>query len=394
MASLSLINKVKYSPWLYSVYYYLGSTAIKFLRLFVKKDPHLIVFSSFGGRKFDDSPKCIYEQMIKDSRFDDYRIIWAFMHPEAISIPRGEKVKTDTLTYYFALLAARCWVTNSTMERGLSFKDSKTFYFNTWHGTPIKLMGSDINKDNKSFGSKERTCPYDVFCAQSRYDADIFKRSFNVPEKVIKIIGLPRNDELSNNDNIAKINQIKGELGIDCKKKVILYAPTFREYTKDENHNCLMAPPIHFDKWKKKLGEDYVILFRAHYEVVKVLNVTNDDFVIDVSSYPILNNLIIIADVLISDYSSIYFDFAATGKPMLCFAYDYDEYQKNRGLYFDIREALDCIDMDDEDKVVEAIESLDFEYRKAVTKSFRNQYVSSFGTATKKSLDLIYYSIR
>ena len=123
MASLSLINRVKYSKRIYLAYYYLGSFAIRLLRLFVKKDPRLIVFSSFGGRKYDDSPKCIYEQMIKDARFDDYKIVWAFMYPEKYDIPRGKKVKTDTFAYYKTLLKARCWITNSTMERGLSFKD-------------------------------------------------------------------------------------------------------------------------------------------------------------------------------------------------------------------------------------------------------------------------------
>lgn len=394
MASLDFINKVKYTPWLYNAYYYLGSTIIRFLRLFITKDPQLIVFSSFGGRKFDDSPRCIYEQMIKDTRFDNYKIIWAFMNPDIIMIPRGEKVKTDTINYYVALLKARCWVTNSTMERGLSFKDNKTFYFNSWHGTPIKLMGSDIIDNNKSFRSKEKKCPYDVFCAQSKFDAEIFKRSFSIPDDVIKIIGLPRNDELNNTVKKSIIPNIKAEFGINSDKKIILYAPTFREYTKDDNNNCIIASPVHLEKWKDALSGKYILLFRAHYEVVKVINIINDDFVIDVSAYPVLNDLIAIADVLISDYSSLYFDFAITGKPMLCFAYDYDEYVAKRGLYFDIRKALDCMGMDTEDSIIEELISIDVEKRKAISIAFRDKYVSSFGNATKQSIDLIFKGIR
>lgn len=394
MASLGFINKVKYSPWLYNTYYYLGSAAVKILRIFVKKSPFLIVFSSYGGRKYDDSPKCIYELMIKDSRFDGYRIIWAFMKPDEFIIPRGEKVKTDTLSYYVALLKARCWITNSTMERGLSFKGDKTFYFNTWHGTPIKLMGGDIKKDNKSFRSKAKKCTYDVFCAQSKYDAEIFKRSFNIPDDVIKIIGLPRNDGLNNTIKKSILISIKADLGINSDKKIILYAPTFREYKKDDNNNCIIAPPVHLEKWKDTLSEKYILLFRAHYEVLKVFNITNDDFVFDVSAYPVLNNLIAIADVLISDYSSLYFDFAITGKPMLCFAYDYDEYVAKRGLYFDIRKALDCMGMDTEDSIIEELISIDVEKRKAISRAFRDKYVSSFGNATKQSIDLIFKGIR
>lgn len=394
MASISVINKVKYSPWLYNMYYYIGSMAVKLLGVFIRKDPKLIVFSSFGGRKYDDSPKCIYERMIGEPRFDDYKIVWAFMHPEEHDIPRGEKVKTDTLAYYKTLLEARCWITNSTMERGLKFKGANTFYYNSWHGTPIKLMGSDIGKDNKSFGAKGNGCPYDVFCAQSKYDADIFARSFGVPESSMKIIGLPRNDELVNDASEERKKRIKCSLGIDVKKRVILYAPTFREYTKDENLNCVIAPPINFEKWKKSLGEDYVLLFRAHYEVVKVMNVKTDDFVKDVSSYPFLNELMIIADVLISDYSSIFFDFAVTGRPMICFAYDYDEYKAKRGMYFDIRQSLDCLDIDTEDKVIKELGSLDVGKREAITRSFRDKYVTSYGTATEQSLDLIFNGIQ
>lgn len=393
MASVGLINKVKYSPIIYNVYFYIGSMVIKFVGLFIKKDPHLIVFSSFGGRKFDDSPKCIYEQILLDHRFDSFEIIWAFIQPEDIHIARGKKVKTDTWGYYRALLRAGCWVTNSAMERGLSFKDNRTFYYNSWHGTPMKLMGSDIDKSNKSFGSKSRTCPYDVFCAQSQFDADIFMRCFGVPEQSMKIIGLPRNDELIMDSGESRKRKIKRELGISDDKKVILYAPTFREFNKDDNMNCVMAPPMSIEKWKDTLGNDYVLLFRAHYEVVKVMNLHPDDFLKDVSSYPSLNDLMIVSDILISDYSSIFFDYSIMEKSMLCFAYDYDEYVSKRGLYFDIRKELDCMGLDTEDAIISSILQLDENYRKAITRVFRDKYVTYYGTATKKSLDIIYDAI-
>ena len=155
-----------------------------------------------------------------------------------------------------------------------------------------------------------------------------------------------------------------------------------------------MAPPINLKLWEEKLGRNYVLLFRAHYEVVKVMNVTSNEFVRDVSAYPVLNELMIVSDILISDYSSIYFDYSVMDKPMLCFAYDYDEYQSKRGMYFDVRKELECTDMDTEDKVIQEILSMDLEKRIAVTRSFRDKYVTSFGTATKQSLYLIYEGIK
>lgn len=394
MASLGLINRVKYLPWLYNIYFHIGTAVVRLLKFFVKKDKRLIVFSSFGGRKYDDSPKCIYEAMIKDSRFDGYKIIWAFMQPEKYDIPRGKKVKTDTTAYYKTLLKARCWITNSTMERGLRFKDDSIFYYNSWHGTPIKLMGRDIDKSNLGFHPKKRKiCPYDVFCAQGEFDADIFKRSFNIPENAMKIIGLPRNDELVNDAGEERKRRLKKQLGIALDKRVILFAPTFREYTKDENLNCVMAPPIHIEKWKKELAGNYVLLFRAHYEVVKVMNIVTDDFVKDVSTYPLLNDLMIVSDLLISDYSSIFVDYSIMGKPMLCFSYDYDEYQAKRGMYFDIREELDCMGMDTEEKVIREIVSMDVSKRETVSRRFRDKYIENYGSATNQSLDLIFNGI-
>ena len=255
-------------------------------------------------------------------------------------------------------------------------------------------MGSDISKDNKSFGTKERNCPYDVFCAQGQYDAEIFKRSFGVPDNSMKIIGLPRNDELLNDVGEERKSQIKAKLGIDKKKKILLYAPTFREYTKDEKYNCIIAPPIHVERWKEKFSDDYILLFRAHYEVVKVMNLVSDDFVKDVSSYPDLNELMIISDILISDYSSIFFDYSVMGKPMLCFAYDYDEYQTKRGLYFDIRKELNCMDLDTEEKLIEEVTTMNEDYRKSIACSFRDKYIRSSGSATKQSLDLIFNEIK
>lgn len=237
MASLSIINKVKYSPWLYNAYYYIGPAVVSLVGRFIRKDPNLIIFSSYGGRKYDDSPRCVYERMIQDPRFVDYRFVWAFLQPDNFFIPRGKKVKSDSISYYHTLLKAKCWVTNSSMERGLSIDDKKKFYYNSWHGTPIKLMGNDRDRSNTSFYTKSKKCPYDVFCAQSKFDADIFERSFGIPRNVMRIIGLPRNDELANDSGVNRKNLIKEKLGIPKDKVVILYAPTFREYTKDENLN-------------------------------------------------------------------------------------------------------------------------------------------------------------
>lgn len=392
MNAITLINKVKYSRFLYRIYSIIGTSVVRFVKLFIRTDDNLIVFVSFGGRKYDDSPKAIYEQMLKDDRFGSYRLVWAFIHPEQYNLPAENKIKIDTFKYYITLLKARVWITNSGVERGLDFKARNVLYFNTWHGTPIKIMGSDISKDNKSFSVQKKENPIDIMSAQGQYDVDIFSRVFNIPKERFRITGLPRNDELVTGNTMENISRIKQQLGIDENKTVILYAPTFREYSQDANHNCTLVPPIDLKKWEKELGKDYVLLFRAHYEVVKIMSFKDNDFVKNVSNYHSLNELMIVSDLLVSDYSSIYFDYSIQAKPMLTFCYDYDDYVANRGMYFDIREELND-DNADEESLLYSIKNLDSAAKIRIAEDFRNKYISSFGTATQQSLDIIYQEL-
>lgn len=193
---------------------------ISILKLFVKTDDKLIVFSSFGGRKYDDSPKAIYEAMLLDHRFDSYKLVWAFMQPDNFEIPMGEKVRIDTFEYYKKLLGARVWVTNSSMNRGLAFTGKHTFELNTWHGSAIKRMGADINSGNTSFYIKGGKRNESVMLAQSEYDVDVFTQAFRMNKEEFRIVGLPRNDELAH-VTIENQDAMKRKLSIPSDKKAI-----------------------------------------------------------------------------------------------------------------------------------------------------------------------------
>lgn len=379
-----LINRVKYSQTLYNIYYYIGTLAIRFLKVFVRADDKLILFSSFGGRKFDDSPKKIYDAMLSDPRFEGYRLVWAFLDRQKFAIPKGGKIATDGLRYYITALKARVWITNSSIERGLSFKGRKTFYFNTWHGTPIKKMGGDIAADNKSFGAKGRN-RVDIMTAQGQFEADIFSRVFRISRDRFRVVGLPRNDSLTRVDSSYRA-ELRERLNIPKGKIVIFYAPTFREYNQS-SQGVALCLPIDFKLWQERLGGDYIVLFRAHYEVAKSMKIEETEFLRDVSSYPVLEDLMIASDVLISDYSSIFFDYSIMGKPMLCFAYDYDEYAEKRGMYFDIREQLP--NAENEDELLDLIMKTPVGTPAPSTIAFRDKYVTEYGHAAEKSLDII-----
>lgn len=381
-----LARRIKYSRVLYGLYYWVGSLAINVLKFFVRPQDNLVLFISFGGKQYDDSPRVIYEGLLRDPRFDHLELVWAFDDPNRYEVPRGIKVKTDTLRYFIYALKARIWITNSSVERGLAFKGKKTFYINTWHGSPIKTMGTDIPEGSRSFRSKAKFSA-DLITAQSSYDVDVFSRVFQIDRARFVVCGLPRNDVLVHGG--SKQSEMKARLGIPSEKKVILYAPTYREFELDEASSRIMSlPPVDFGMWERELGKDYVVLFRAHYEVAERLKLDGSDFVRDVTRYPVLSDLMIASDILISDYSSIFFDYSILNKPMLCFAYDYDIYLEKRGLYFDVRNLLPGGSID-EKKLVELIKNLDYDEAIAKTKAFREKYVETYGNATTAVLSII-----
>lgn len=382
------INLLLYNPKLYSLYNKIGSALVKVMGLFIRKSRKKIVFSCLGGRKYDDSPRCIFEAMLKDDRFRGYQFVWAFNDPAKFDIPEAIKVKCDTIQYYYQLLSSSIWITNSSMERGLYFKPNRIFNFNTWHGTPIKLMGTDIDEKYPGMKQATRRSHEDIFLAQGKYDADIFSRVFSIPYENMRIIGLPRNDELVYNNNDSFRDSIRNKLGLCRGKKIILYAPTFREYQRDGNNNCVLMPPISIEKWKNRIGDKYILLFRAHYDIIKIMDIKDDDFIKNVSDYPCLNDLMIVSDILVSDYSSIYFDYSIQDKPMLCFSYDYEEYEKNRGMYFDIRKELGGYS-ENEDELLDELTNLDYQNKTKITQRFRAKYIQKYGNATQKSLDII-----
>lgn len=386
-----LITVVKVFKPLYNIYYYIASFIIKIIKTFIKTDNNLILFVSFGGKKYDDSPQVLYEKMINDKRFDNFEFVWAFNEPDKVEIQRGKKIKIDTVKYFITALKARCWITNSSIQRGLNFKGKNTFYINTWHGTPLKKMGSDIESDNKSFKPKAKW-EEDIMIAQGKYDVDVFSRVFGIDRNKFIITGLPRNDRLANVKE-RDIETILRKMNISKNKKIVLYAPTFREYERDEQMNCVMNIPIDFKNWKQELGDDYVILFRAHYEVAKTMKVFDNNFVIDVCDYPNLNDLMIISDILISDYSSIFFDYSILNKPMIAFTYDYDKYNSNRGMYFDIRnELFNCTNEKELLKLITYIlKDKDLAIRK--TNEFKHKYIEAYGQACDICVDKIYENI-
>ncbi|WP_241959179.1 bifunctional glycosyltransferase/CDP-glycerol:glycerophosphate glycerophosphotransferase, partial [Mammaliicoccus sciuri] len=307
-------------------------------------DSNTIVFESFGGKNYSDSPKYIYEYMQKN--YPKLNYIWVFNNPDKnVIIGNAEKVKKGSKEYYDAYSKAKFWVSNARLPLYLNKKENQ-IYIQTWHGTPLKRLANDMKvvrmpgtttaKYKKNFYAE--TSRWDYLVSPNRYSTNIFKTAFWMDEERTWEIGYPRNDILVNRSNDQEyINQIKKDLNLPEDKKVIMYAPTWRDDEFVKKGQYLFDLKINLENLQKELGENYVILLRMHYLIANALDLNGyEDFAIDVSNYSDISELYLISDALITDYSSVMFDFGILKRPQYFFAYDIEKYDKGlRGFYMD-----------------------------------------------------------
>lgn len=382
----TIIMFLKQHPILLQIFWAIARVTLNFIGLFIPLKKQ-VVFSSFGGRNFDDSPRAIYDKICESPEFNGWEMVWAFTDIDKHDIPRGHKVKIDTVKFFMALLTSKVWVGNSGIDRGIGIRKKGVVRVETWHGTPLKKIGGEENQNaiGGSNGKKKHSKKIDtttIRCAQSDYDRDIFARIFDADKDAFLMCDLPRNDALTRYTQ-ENVDYIRTQLEIPKNKKVILYVPTYREYALDENRNTFLTPPIDIQKWQQELGDEYVMLVRAHYAVTKALELKDNTFVRDVSKWPILNELYVIADILISDYSSCFFDFSILKRPMLCFAYDQEEYEEKRGLYLKLEDVLPCNVNRNENDLLNEIRKIDIEKYSKAALQFHYQYTPYAGEASQ-----------
>ncbi|OPJ61638.1 CDP-glycerol glycerophosphotransferase family protein [Clostridium oryzae] len=342
---------------------------IIYRKLFVhtRIDERKIIFCSHLGRNYSCNPKALYEYMLKNHKFDDYEFIWAFGDKDKYSIDRGIKVKYGSLKYLYYLSKCKYWIFNAKMP-GFYIKKPGQIYLQTWHGTPLKKLGLDINvgEDATFYRNKisreqmvqtyiNDSMKYDYFISANKFSTKAFSTAFNIKEDIIIETGYPRNDEIVNADK-KYVEALKDKLNIPKDKVIILYAPTWRDnkYTQDGYFQELN---VDFRKWYEKLGDKYYIIYKPHYLISNTKNMyMNPNFIYDASEHEDINCLYIISDMLITDYSSVFFDYAALKRPILFYMYDLEEYKNNlRGFYLDIYEDLPAPIIEDEEELLNSI---------------------------------------
>lgn len=335
-----------------------------------------IIFESFMGRGYSDSPKALYKAMTDDPRFADWAFMWAFKRPEDFEshpeLQRATLVLYGSPGYYAAHARAKYWVTNSVAPAHMYPRDDQV-YIQTWHGTPFKRLGADIAEEssaNAKYTANEITLRYTregqrltYLLSPSGFTTEKFASAFGLSsqEAAEKIVeeGYPRNDDLFHYTD-ERIVQIRDEHEIPDGKKVILYAPTWRDNQHVSGLGYTLTLPVDFDKLKRELEDEYVILFRAHYFVANEFDFERyGGFIRNVSEVSDINDLYIVSDMLVTDYSSVFFDYATLRRPILFYMYDLEEYVRDiRGFYFDLDELPGPV-VKTEDEFVSAVRASD-----------------------------------
>ena len=264
--------------------------------------------------------------------------------------------------YYKYLALSKYWVNNIIFP--IHKKRDGNVYLQTWHGTPLKKLGYDITipgpevQGRENFYHESRN--WDYLISSNHYSTEIFRRAFKYEEEMLEM-GYPIND-IFFKDNTEFVKSLKSKLGIAEDKKVILYAPTWKDDEQNESWEHYFNLEIDIERLYEEFGDEYVILLKMHHLVSENLVIDDrfKDFAIDLSSYDDIQELYILSDILITDYSSVFFDYAHSRRPILFFVPDLNHYISNvRGLYLNMEKDLPGPLIKDNDELIDIIRNID-----------------------------------
>lgn len=368
-----------------------GNTKIRLYHEVLQRMPmrrRLVVFESHLGRQYSDSPRAIYEEMRRQGL--DFEAVWSYAGGRPEGFPADATlVRRWSLPYLRALARAEFWIDNQSFPLKLT-KRPGTTYVQTWHGSALKRMGFDEPgwklKTRAEQAEQQRTLDrFDHFLIRSEHDVRTLAKAFRLREKVLLRVGYPRNDALVRARHTSERARLVTELGIDelsaipADKKILLYAPTFRHQGQRR-----FTLPFDVERFAETFGDEYVLLVRAHYLNHVVLPPSVRGKVIDVSAHHDVTPVLALADALITDYSSVMFDYALLDRPMLFFTYDYEEYvHEGRGTYFDLLERAPGPIVRTEDELYSVLRSMPLEDQTLKYAAARERFTADFGEYDK-----------
>jgi CDP-glycerol glycerophosphotransferase len=332
---------------------------IVFTRLPIR--PRTVVFESHLGKQYSDNPRYIYEAMT--AKHLPYRYVWSYRNDPSTFPEQAVLVRRDTWRYYYETARAGYIVDNQGLP-AVVVRRAGQRYVQTWHGTPFKHMGFDEPRFERAPAKVRRQLQtainrWDDFVVTSAWSEEVFQEAYNLKTNSLRT-GYPRNDRLFHAGDESLRSKLRLELELPTDRKILLYAPTFRRYPRAlKTGNPKNTPRLNLGAFQEALGDEWFVVLRAHYlDRITVprryLNVARN-----MSSYDDVTDLLLVADALLTDYSSIMFDFALTGRPMAFYTSDYELYKFTRGSYFELTDESPGPNVNDTDEILEWLADVD-----------------------------------
>jgi CDP-glycerol glycerophosphotransferase len=303
------------------------------LRSPVEED--LAVFAAYWYRGYACNPRAIYEKLRELA--PHIHAVWVVDSQHAADFPASvEHVVAGTREYYSLLARAKYLVNNVNFPNDV-VKRKGTVHVQTHHGTPLKTMGLDLRHaamEGRGMNFERllrRAARWDYSISQNVFSTLVWERTYPTKYESLET-GYPRNDVLANATD-EDVERARTGLGLEPGTKAILLAPTHREYLPD------YQPTVDVARLAAGLGPEYTILLRVHYfygEQAAPSGGENAARIIDVTGHPSIEELCLAADALLTDYSSLMFDYAVLDRPIVIHAPDWEEYRTLRGTYFDL----------------------------------------------------------
>jgi CDP-glycerol glycerophosphotransferase len=351
------------------------------------------------GRNYTGNPKAIYEEMLGLGLDRSYRSYFILEDMDTKIPGTAKKIKRNRLRYFYYFAIAGIWISDTRFPRYI-IKRPDTLYIQTWHGTPLKKLALDLDavymsgetslEDYKrNFYKNVQT--WDYLVSQNKYSTEIFRRAFGFEKEILEI-GYPRNDILFKKNKKEEIYKIKEMLGLPQDKRVILYAPTWRDNEYYRNGIYKFNTGLDFPLLMKELSEDTVWVVKYHYLIRDAIDWSDyEGFVYDFDKDYDISLLYLVSDMLVTDYSSVMFDYSILKRPMLFYCYDLCEYKDTlRGFYFDFMNEAPGPVVETTEALIESIKAYDNENYKDKYEAFISKYNhADDGKAAGKVIDLI-----
>ena len=324
-----------------------------------------VLFDSFNGKVVGDSPLDIFLELQKVR--PDLTFLWTISGDK--QAPAGSVgLRFESREWFDALATSEYLVANSALPWYFRKQPGQT-YLQTWHGTPLKrlvfdLPAGDVTRAYLDLMTREAAA-WDYLVSPNPFCTEVLPKAFHYNGRVLET-GYPRNDRLTNHTAADRVS-IRNRLGVtDDKTMLVLYAPTWRDYQRTATGDWQLVSYLEPDM---DVPEGVRFMFRGHTNTNKAKSAAVAGGAIDVTSYPDITELYIAADVLVTDFSSVMFDFSVTGKPILFLAPDLTRYRAERGFYFDFENEAPGPILNTADEVLETLGKLP-----EIAKTFQKAY--------------------